>query len=444
MKVIFVSPPFGASGQKSKGLPIAPPVLEYLAGLTQQVCPGTEVKLIDANRGEFDPETVQADLVGFTVLTPQAPWAYRMGDKLRARGIPVVFGGIHVSALPEEAAPHADSLVLGEAEGVWAQVLEDVQNSTLKPIYQGVQGDLTNLPHPITDFHGSNYIFGSFFTSRGCPHRCSFCSVHKFFGGSARMRPVDEVVKEVAASRRRLFWNIDDNIWGVNHQRSIELYREMAQNVRGKWWFGAGDLVTVQQPKSEELLHWARKAGCTSVMVGWESNNLQSLEEYNAKNKQGRDRVDAIKKIRDAGIDVMLFVMVGGRQDSYADFEGIVELCDKLNISAHPVMTTPFPKTDLYCQYEPHLIPGMDWDLFDGNRAVYVHDDPKMTPQNREEAVIYLRAKLFTWPRILNRITEISAKGFPMAHITSFMVQASQGTAFKQYAKEYTIKQGRG
>jgi len=254
------------------------------------------------------------------------------------------------------------------------------------------------------------------------------------------MRPVDEVVEELASSRRRLFWNIDDNIWGVNMNRSIDMYREMAQNVSGKWWFGGGDLVTVQQPRSNELLKWARRAGCTSVMVGWESSNLQSLEEYNAKNKQGRDRVDAIKKIRDAGLDVMLFVMVGGRQDTYADFEGIVELCDKLNISAHPVMTTPFPKTDLYRQYEPYLINGMDWDLFDGNRAVYYHNDPQMTPQNREEALVYLRARLFTWPRMLKRIKEISPKGFPMAHITSFMVQASQGTAFKQYAREYKAK----
>jgi radical SAM superfamily enzyme YgiQ (UPF0313 family) len=106
----------------------------------------------------------------------------------------------------------------------------------------------------------------------------------------------------VAASKRHLFWGIDDNIWGVNVDRSIELYREMGRNIRGKWWFGSGDLTSVQHPRSHELLDNARKAGLTAVLVGWESNNIESLKEYKAVNKQGRERRDAIKKIRDHGM----------------------------------------------------------------------------------------------------------------------------------------------
>ncbi|MFC1462759.1 hypothetical protein ACFLQU_04050 [Verrucomicrobiota bacterium] len=124
MKLLIVSPPFGENGQKSKGLPIAPPVLEYLAGLTRKVSPDTEIDLIDANLDDFDPDSVSADLVGFTVLTPQAPWAYRMGDRFRERGIQVLFGGIHIAAIPDEARQHADSILIGEAESVWGQVLE--------------------------------------------------------------------------------------------------------------------------------------------------------------------------------------------------------------------------------------------------------------------------------------------------------------------------------
>lgn len=437
MKIILVSPPFGEGGQQSKGLPIAPPVLEYLAALTEQVQPGTEVQLVDANTENFDADGIEADLAGFTVLTPQAPWAYKTGDKLRSRGIPVVFGGIHIAALPDEAAPHADALVIGEAESVWGQVLEDAAQGKLKPVYQGEQVPLRHLPFPRTDLLKNRYIFGSFFTSRGCPYRCSFCSVHKFFGGTARTRDIGEVVAEVAASKRRLFWNIDDNIWGISFKRSIELFREMSQNVKHKWWFGAGDLVTVQRPEAEEMLKWARRAGLTSVMVGWESSNIHSLEEYNALTKQGRDRIDAIKRIRDQGIDVMLFIMVGGRQDTVKDFAGVLELCDSLDVSAHPVMTTPFPGTDLYKIYEPFIDKDLAWDMYDGNHAVYSHDDPAMTVTNREEAVMRLRAELFTWPRIIKRLRPISYKGFPMSHLTSFMVQASQGRAFKQFAKNY-------
>ena len=93
MKIVLVSPPFGKGGQKSKGLPIAPPVLEYLTGLTYSVRSDTEVELIDANKEPFNPENIEADLVGFTVLTPQAPWVYRMADRLRALGKKVVLEG---------------------------------------------------------------------------------------------------------------------------------------------------------------------------------------------------------------------------------------------------------------------------------------------------------------------------------------------------------------
>jgi len=434
MKLLLVSPPFGEKGQMSKGLPIAPPVLEYLAGLTREVKPDIEVALFDANKEIFNPGEISADLVGFTVLTPQAPWVYRMSAALRAMGKKVVLGGIHVTALPDEAGRHADSIVLGEAEKIWKELLEDAGQARLKPVYNGVFPELAGLPAPVTDLWNAKYVYGYFQTSRGCPFSCSFCSVHKFFGGRVRMRPIKEVVEEVAASSRRLFWGIDDNIWGVNVTRSIELYTEMGKNIRGKWWFGSGDLKSVQHPRSHELLTNARKAGLTAVLVGWESNNLSSLEEYKAVGKQGSERRDAIKKIRDHGIEVMLFIMVGGRQDRRADFEGIIKLCDELKVSAHPVMTTPFPGTELYEIYKPYLIEGLDWDSFDGNHAVYGH--PEMTPEERETALVNLRADLFTTPKILQRMSQISWKGFPMSHITSWMIQYPQGRAFRQYAKE--------
>jgi len=223
--------------------------------------------------------------------------------------------------------------------------------------------------------------------------------------------------------------------------RSVELYAEMARSVRGKWWFGSGDLTSIQHPRSHELLENARRAGLTAVLVGWESNNQQSLQEYKAVTKQGRDRRDAIRKVRDHGIEVMLFIMVGGRQDVREDFDGIRKLCDELKVSAHPVMTTPFPGTELYDLYRPHLIPGLDWDRYDGNHAVYEH--PSMTPDEREDAIVRLRADLFSVPQILERMSQISWKGFPMSHITSWMVQYPQGRAFKEFAREREEMKGR-
>jgi len=437
LKLLLISPPFGEKGQKSKGLPIAPPVLEYLTGLTNQVRPDIEVELVDANKEDFDPDTVSADLVGFTVLTPQAPWVYRTADRLRAAGKQVLLGGIHVTALPEEARQHADAIVIGEVEELWGELLDDARQRRLKPVYHGGFPELKGLPRPVTNLWKTNYVYGYFQTSRGCPHRCTFCSVHQFFGGKVRVRPIDEVVSEVAASKRKLFWGIDDNVWGVNMNYTIELYREMGKTLRGKSWFGSGDLVSVDHPRSEELLTNARKAGLTAVLVGWESNNIGSLEEYKATSKQARQRRDAIKKIRDHGIEVMLFMMIGGRQDRPEDYEGILKLCDELKVSAHPVMTTPFPGTELYDIYKPYLVPGLNWDWFDGNHAVFESDVPGMSREFREESIIQLRAELFTLRRILSRIPQVSWKGFPMSHITSWMIQFPQGRAFKQFAREH-------
>lgn len=434
MKLLLVSPPFGEKGQMSKGLPIAPPVLEYLAGLTHQVRPDINVELVDANKEHFDPEAVDADVVGFTVLTPQASWVYKTADRLMDAGKKVVLGGIHVSALPEEAGQHADSIVIGEAENIWKQCLDDASAGKMKAVYKGEFPDLSELPRPITNLWKTRYVYGYFQTSRGCPFTCTFCSVHKFFGGKVRMRPINDVIKEVAESRCRLFWGIDDNIWGVNVERTIELYREMGKSIKLKWWFGAGDLKSVQHPRSHELLTHARRAGLTAVLVGWESNNMASLEEYKAVTKQGRERRDAIKKIRDHGIEVMLFIMVGGRQDNREDFDGILNLCDELKVSAHPVMTTPFPDTELYNIYRPYLLEGLEWDSFDGNHAVFKH--PSMLPEDREDALIKLRADLFTIPKIIQRMFQVSWKGFPMSHITSWMIQYPQGRAFKEYAKK--------
>lgn len=433
MEILLVSPPFGERGQRSKGLPIAPPVLEYLAGLTKRIAPDVKVRLLDANKEPFVPEEVAEDIIGFTVLTPQAPWVYKTASALRALGKKVILGGIHVTALPKEAVAHADAVVIGEAESVWAEVLSDAREGTLKPTYEGELLPIEDLPRPVTDQWPGKYVYGYFQTSRGCHFRCTFCSVHKFFGGKVRLRPIDDVVNEVAASNKRLFWGIDDNIWGVNIDRSIELYREMSRCVRGKWWFGSADIVTVEHPRAGELLKHARSAGLTAVLLGWESNNPMSLREYRADSKQGANRRDAIKKIRDAGIDVMLFIMVGGRQDTERDYDSIRELCRELKVAAHPVMTTPFPGTELYEQYRPYLIDGLDWGSYDGNHAVFEHDT--LSPAVREDAVVRLRADLFSTTDILRRVAQISWRGFPMSHITSWMIQYPQGRAFKQYAR---------
>lgn len=460
MKLTLVSPPFGENileskgilsvtdeMLKSQGLPIAPPVLEYLAGLTRQLHPDVEIELIDANRDRFDVDSIETDIIGFSVLTPQSTWAYKVSDKLRKRGIRVVLGGMHVTALPEEAKEHADAVVVGEAEAVWGEFLSNAKSGSLKPYYKGERLPLEGLPKPLKGLLQSKYHMGSFFTTRGCPFHCTFCSAHKFFGRSIRHRPINEVVEEIVQSPQKMFWNVDDNIWGAGIDQSIklyiELYQEMAESTKGTSWIGSGDLVTVQHRRGDELLKWARRSGLVHVMVGWESEDWDELDFLKAKSKQGKNRVDAIKKIQDHGIDIMMFMMFGGRHQKPDDYKRALELCDKLNVFAHPTMLTPFPETDLYEQYKPYLIPGRGWEYFNGNRAVFRHDDPVMTPEYRENALIWLRAEMFTKWRIAKRLWHLKANGFPMVHLSSLMIQYPMGRAFREIERvdPYAIQQ---
>ena len=132
MKLTLISPPEGEEGKPIISMPIAPPALEYLAGLTQKVAPEVEIELLDANREKIDWDSLDSDLVGFTFFTLHAPWAYRNPDYLRKRGVRTIFGGIHTTALPREAMEHADAIVIGEAEGVWKQILKDTVNNRLQ------------------------------------------------------------------------------------------------------------------------------------------------------------------------------------------------------------------------------------------------------------------------------------------------------------------------
>jgi radical SAM superfamily enzyme YgiQ (UPF0313 family) len=413
MKVVLVFPPMPASGR----VPAAPPVLEYLGALTLREMPDADLSLVDANVSAFDPASVEAELVGISTMTATATWAYRTADALRDRGIPVVLGGIHATALPDEAAKHADAVVVGEAESVWGTVLADAAAGRLQPLYRGERLPLDDLPTPLFGTLEGPYRFRAITTTRGCPYRCTFCSVRRFFGDTVRFRPIEHVVEEVARVPGAVYFNADDNIWGADVDRSIRLFRALAASAR-KPWYGFGDLRSVQGPRGDELIAAARASGLFSVWVGWECEEAR-LGGFHAAAKQGSDREEAIRRLKAAGIDVVLFVVLGSRDGSLADFREAIDLADRLDVGVHPVLLTPFPGTELYEQYAEWLIPGLGWDRFTGAHAVFEHPDPAMTLEARERAFYRTSLKLLTLRRILAHAARIPAAGFPRTHVLS-------------------------
>ena len=196
MKLELIVPATQESLINRKKAPCPPLGIAMVAALTP---PEVEVSLTDENVTVIDFQK-EIDLVGITVLTITAKRAYEIADTFRAIGVKVILGGSHTSALPKEASQHADAIVIGEAEGIWANVIEDFKANKLQRMYSHhEQPSLLNLPIPRRDLFadGVYYFRNTISTTRGCPYACSFCSVTSFFGHTYRCRPIEEILKEI-------------------------------------------------------------------------------------------------------------------------------------------------------------------------------------------------------------------------------------------------------
>jgi radical SAM superfamily enzyme YgiQ (UPF0313 family) len=417
MKLCIIKPPlpFGWA-------PVAPPILEYLAALTRRADPDIEIELISVSATPDAIDRLECDLAAISLLTPTAVPGYRIAEKLRARGIKVVFGGMHASAMPEEAKSHGDAVVVGEAESVWPEVLRDFRAGTLKPFYHGEQIPLDDLPTPLYGMLGGGHLFRIVNTSRGCPFNCTFCSVKPFFGAKIRFRPIDHVVRDVAAIPEKMYINGDENVWWpgeANIARAIDLFTALKGS--RKRWMGFGSLGPVLTPQGSRMLNAARESGLLSLWVGWDAISDEGLKVYAANGKIGVDREAAVRTLKDHGIDVSLFYMLGGRQDSLDDFKRSVEVAERLGVSMHPSLVVPYPGTKLREEYEPYLYPALGWEYYTGAYAVFEH--PEMSPEVREENFHETLLELLSLPRILRHMLKIPLAGFPHAHILSLMSQ---------------------
>jgi radical SAM superfamily enzyme YgiQ (UPF0313 family) len=415
--------------------PVAPPVLEYLGALTKQAMPDVELHLIDGSAGPINPDQFDLDLVGISCLTATAVPGYRIADGFRRKGTRVIIGGMHASALPAEAKKHADAVVVGEAESVWNEVLKDAKNGSLKPFYQGEQVPLDNLPTPLYGHLKGRYRFRGVFTSRGCPFNCSFCSVKPFFGSRIRYRPIEDVVRDVDLIPGSIYMNSDENVWGGNIERAVELFTALRGSK--KKWLGFGSLGAAHAPSGDRLLKAARECGLITLWVGWEALSEEAVRVYGAQGKLGNNREDAIRKIKDHGIDVSLFVMLGGRADTMDDFERTIETADRLGVSVHPSLVVPYPGTKLYEEYAPFIMKDMGWECYTGAYALFDHPMPDMTPAARERKFYEVSLELLKLKRLFKHLTEIPFSVFPASHMISLMSQLPVRQGMKKAYEEW-------
>ena len=322
-----------------------------LAGLTPD---NVTVQYLEVRDVQKDALPADFDAVAISSLTATAKEAYALAARFRAIGTQVILGGLHVSLVPSEAMRHADSIVIGEGESVWPQIVNDLQRDALGRVYDARPApfDLANAPMPRFDLLETNhYPRFTIQTQRGCPWRCDFCAASIRIAPVFKVKPVEKVIAEVR--RLKELWPepfiefADDNTF-VNRPHSNRLMRAMARE--GVRWFTESDVSIAQD---DELLGLMRDAGCVQVLIGFESPSRSGLEGIEQRsnwkaNQLNRYRV-AIENIQRRGITVNGCFVVGLDGAGSAQFDDIYSFVRDTGLyDVQITFMTPFPGTPLY------------------------------------------------------------------------------------------------
>lgn len=316
-----------------------------------------------------------ADLIALSFFSGFAPEAYRLAHEFKRRGKIVVAGGPHATFWADEVLAHdCDAVVIGEAESVWVQLLDDAERGVLQEKYFGMPTSLEDLPTPRYDLLSSRFFVRRVIqATRGCPFSCSFCSVPSVNPGY-RMRPVADVIRDVQYDKfshwwqRKVVWFWDDNLT-ARRTYVKELLRAMIP--LKKWWLTQASMDIAQDP---ELLDLMQASGCIGVFFGIESFGKESLQEANKRQNRVEYYRDCIEKMHQRGIAVMAGFIAGFDGDTP---ESIVQMADRLCEIGVDVpflsVLTPYKGTPLYdkLEQEDKLLKDRGWQFYNGYNVAY-------------------------------------------------------------------------
>jgi radical SAM superfamily enzyme YgiQ (UPF0313 family) len=382
-----------------------PLAMAVLAGLTP---PEWEITFVDDRLETIDYDA-PADLVGISIETFTARRGYQIAAEFRKRGVPVVLGGYHATFCPDEAAEHADAVCVGEAEGVWGQILADAAAGRLAPRYAGPRGTLAGIRPDRRIFAGKPYFALALVeTGRGCAFRCNFCSISAFHEATYRRRPVAEIVDELRALRERYVFFVDDNMIG-DTRNARELFRALAP--LGLQWVSQASLNVAFD---DDLLREMVASGCIGLLIGFESLAGDNLAAMGKGVNQAARYGEALARLRAAGVVVYGTFVFGYPHDTPALVADTVRFArdERLFLAAFNHVV-PFPGTPLYAQVAaegrlryPH------WWLADAYRFGQVpFNPPGMTAEEVETHCHLARRAFYGAPSILGRGLDLRANG---------------------------------
>jgi len=400
MKILFVSP-----AQKQKdGAPlktnkafIVPLSIYLLAGHTPA---DWEIQIVNDYTEDIDYDK-HRDLVGITATTLHSARGFEIAEEFRKRKTPVVMGGFHATLFTEQVRQYCDSVVVGEAELIWKQVLSDVANGSLQPMYKaGEFSDLKNLPVPRYDLVDKSKYINDVMpieSTRGCPYNCDYCSVTQFYGNRYRFRPVKDVARDIAATGSRFVGFVDDNIAG-KLDYCDELFEELIPlNV---FWMSQ---VSIRLADDERILAKSARSGFRYAIIGLETLDSKNLEAVGKKKvNRVEEYVAKTRLFKKHGVSVCANLMFGFDNDTEETFDRTYHFMVQNRFMPNPYIITPYPGTRLFEQMDAEgRILHKDFWRYTSYQTVF---KPKnFAPQRLDELFMDFYKRMFSASNIFRR-----------------------------------------
>jgi radical SAM superfamily enzyme YgiQ (UPF0313 family) len=407
MKVLLVMPHL----RKKLNLPtLTYPILslQMVAGATPKKY---DVKIVD-ERWEKLNFNEKCDIVGISCLTYLVPRAYAIADEFRKRGVTVVLGGDHPSALPEESKQHADSVVIGEAEASWTRLLEDFENGKLEPFYRQTEAIPAEKILPANREAGSNRpLTAAIEATRGCPVGCEFCAVsHRKGGNVYRTRPIEAVINEIKSIKNKHIFFFSPSMT-ANPPYSKKLFKEMIGLNKQFSCYGNANVLR----KDEELLDIASRAGCIYWIVGFESISQENIDSIGKRTNKVQEYVDVVEKIHQYKMKILGNFVYGFDHDTKSIFDDTIKIALDINLDlAQFSILTPFPGTPLFerLEREGRLL-SKDWSKYTEADVVFKHTT--MTAEELIEGGMKSYREFYKMGNIIRRT--LKNKSFDLAHV---------------------------
>lgn len=370
-------------------------------------------------------DILSSDLVGISTTTSTAPEAYRIADRVRAAGVPVVFGGSHTSFMAEEALEHGDYSLSGEAETTFPQLIRAIENGKGFSAINGLSyregesihhnpnreliQDLDSLPFPDLSLirEHEKIKMTPVMTSRGCPFDCSFCTVTKMFGRCGRFRSVDNVIQELKWRRPEKVFFYDDN-FAIDRNRSKELLEAMlSEGLKFNWTAQ----VRADVARDRELLRLMKRTNCYIVYVGLESINPATLQEFN-KRQSVEEMVESIRLLHEHGIMIHGMFVIGADSDTAAGIRETARFALRHKVdTAQFMVLTPLPGTQYYQQMDAgDRLLTKDWSFYDGAHVVYQPN--RMSPDELQKEMVRAMRRFYRLTECVKMVAGIDFLAF--------------------------------